>query len=144
MLLHPHGPRYFAKSHHGEGRPETETLTVSSRATPRNKSTGKTSPLNPNDANQYSAAHTDGAGQAKDVLRTDGATIHLIAAAADTRRAASSRCEVKISRSLRAALPEPEVVTMPEYAVHAESRRTGECPPDCGGCRADGCGARTC
>jgi len=50
---HPHGPpRYFAKSHHGEGRPETDTLTVSSRTTPRNKNTGKTSPLSLNDGNQ--------------------------------------------------------------------------------------------
>jgi hypothetical protein len=37
---------------HGEGRPKTGTLTVSSRTTPRNKNTGKTSPLTLNDANQ--------------------------------------------------------------------------------------------
>ncbi len=37
----------------GEGRPETDTLTVSSRTTPRNKNTGKTSPLSLNDAGQY-------------------------------------------------------------------------------------------
>jgi hypothetical protein len=42
---------------HGEGRPETDTLTVSSRSTPRNKNTGKTSPLTHNDADQPRHAH---------------------------------------------------------------------------------------
>jgi hypothetical protein len=37
---------------HGEGRPETDTLTVSSRTTPRNKNKGKTRPPALNDANQ--------------------------------------------------------------------------------------------
>ena len=58
--LHPHTalPGTSPKGH-GEGRPETDTLTVSSRTTPRNKNTGKTSPLSLNDANQHSAAHAE-------------------------------------------------------------------------------------
>ena len=51
----------FGKGH-GEGRPETDTLTVSSRTTPRNKNTGKTSPLSPNGVDQYSAARTERRG----------------------------------------------------------------------------------
>jgi len=31
-----------------------------------------------------------------------------------------------------------EVETMPEYAAHTESRRTGGCPPDGAGCGANG------
>jgi len=42
---------------HGEGRTETDTLTVSSRTTPRNKNTGKTNPLTLNDADQPRPAH---------------------------------------------------------------------------------------
>jgi hypothetical protein len=50
--LRPHAalPEASAKDH-GEGRPGTDTLTVSSRTTPRNRNTGKTSPLTLNDAN---------------------------------------------------------------------------------------------
>ena len=51
------GPPEASPKDHGEGRPETDTLTVSSRSTPRNKNTGKTSPLTLNDANQPRHAH---------------------------------------------------------------------------------------
>jgi len=56
--LHPHAalPEASAKDY-GEGRPGTDTLTVSSRTTPRNRNTGKTSPLTLNDANQPRHAH---------------------------------------------------------------------------------------
>jgi hypothetical protein len=49
-------PRGFGKRSR-EGRPGTDTLTVSSRTTPRNRNTGKTSPLTLNDANQPRHAH---------------------------------------------------------------------------------------
>jgi hypothetical protein len=41
----------------GEGRSYTDTLTVSSRTTPRNKNTSKTSPLSPDDAALPRHAH---------------------------------------------------------------------------------------
>jgi hypothetical protein len=56
--LHPHAALSEASAKdHGEGRPVTDTLTVSSRTTPRNKNTGKTSPLALNDVNQPRHAH---------------------------------------------------------------------------------------
>jgi len=56
--LHPHAalPEASPKDH-GEGRPETDTLTVSSRTTPRNQNTRKTRPLTPNDAGPPLHAH---------------------------------------------------------------------------------------
>jgi hypothetical protein len=55
---YPHAalPEASAKDH-GEGCPGTDTLTVSSRTTPRNRNTGKTSPLTLNDAHQPRHAH---------------------------------------------------------------------------------------
>ena len=55
---YPHAalPEASAKDH-GEGRLGTDTLTVSTRTTPRNRNTGKTSPLTLNDANQPRHAH---------------------------------------------------------------------------------------
>jgi transposase len=48
----------------GEGRSYTDTLTVSSRTTPRNKNTSKTSPLSPGDAALPRHAHRQRRGTA--------------------------------------------------------------------------------
>jgi len=61
--LHPHTALPGASpKDHGEGRPETDTLTVSSRTTPRNKNTGKPTPPSSSDASRHSAAHAERRG----------------------------------------------------------------------------------
>ena len=56
--LHPHAALpVLRQKDHGRAATVTDTLTVSSRTTPRNKNTGKTSPLTINDAGQPPRAH---------------------------------------------------------------------------------------
>jgi hypothetical protein len=49
-----------SRKDHGEGRPETDTLTVSSNTTARNQNPTIPSTLNYNDADQLSRAHAEG------------------------------------------------------------------------------------
>ena len=58
--LHPHAALPGASpKDHGEGRPETDTLTVSSSTTPRNHNPHITSPPSLNDASRPLHAHTE-------------------------------------------------------------------------------------
>jgi hypothetical protein len=75
--LHPHAalPEASPKDH-GEGRPETDTLTVSSRTTPRNKNTRKparSASMTPNttQALTLNVAEHDAAAAVRDGLRTE-------------------------------------------------------------------------
>ena len=75
--MHPHAalPEASPKDH-GEGRPETDTLTVSSSTTPRNGNTSKTRLLSPNDADQ--PLHTHGQRRRTAALEAaplEGATV---------------------------------------------------------------------
>jgi hypothetical protein len=56
--MHPHAalPEASPKEQ-GEGRTQTDTLTVSSRTSPRNKNTSKSRPLTPDDGKQPQHAH---------------------------------------------------------------------------------------
>jgi hypothetical protein len=63
--MRPHAalPRASPKDQ-GEGRSHTDTLTVSTRTTPRNTNTSKTRPLTPDDAHQPRDAHLQRRGTA--------------------------------------------------------------------------------
>jgi hypothetical protein len=76
-------PRLRQKDH-GEGRPETDTLTVSSSTTPRNPNPHNPGTLSVNDARQPSHAHAERRGtrgRERAVL-----SLHVLAGARDGER----------------------------------------------------------
>lgn len=65
--MHPHAalPRGFAKKIKGEGRTQTDTLTVSSRISPRNKNTSKSARSHPMTAARHNRLIVKGAEHVK-------------------------------------------------------------------------------